>query len=277
MSREKHRISQTPAEKITSEIRGEVGEAIASWIMWRWIRQQSASLQTDDIAADMRRQDQVFLGLLSNRIHDDLVGRIAELGARKIGRVNFHFAAAKTGAFHTEVDRFIGYVERNRFIEKRNYDVSHKELTTSYGDVKFIRIKPREIATALGMALRLIKKFDRIVVGPAAPFLWREMRRKRYELTAPARVAYMLLPYLRLSNADRLTVAMKEASEEHLPMWEAIETVFDGQPGLVEVNRKWGLIRTGPATAMAVEHYPLQAITSFDSTSREDGESSDCG
>jgi hypothetical protein len=57
------------------------------------------------------------------------------------------------------------------------------------------------------------KKVDRIVLGPSAPYLWREMRKKRYQPMAPARASYVLLPYLRLSDNERVAVAAAEAAE----------------------------------------------------------------
>jgi hypothetical protein len=95
VSRQKLRVTQTPSEKIASDLRGEVGEVVTSWIMWRWTLARLHELQTDDFAADLRDPNHNILSLLASRLRDDLVARLAELSEKKIGRVNFHFASAK--------------------------------------------------------------------------------------------------------------------------------------------------------------------------------------
>src|ERR1039458_5272638 len=64
-----------------------------------------------------------------------------------------------------------------------------------------------------GHALRVMKKIDRVVLGPAAKYLWPEMRKKRYQLMNPASAAYMLVPHMNLSPEIRQRVIMEEMAE----------------------------------------------------------------
>lgn len=68
------------------------------------------------------------MSVLVNKLNDVLVARLSELGEPKIGQLTFHFAAIKLGALSTDVNAFQSFVSRHKFHEKRNYDISHKQL-----------------------------------------------------------------------------------------------------------------------------------------------------
>src|SRR6266566_6044425 len=58
---------------------------------------------------------------------------------------------------------------------------------------------------AVAHALPLIKRIDRHVLGPSAPYLWREVRKRRYQpILSPPRVAYMMVPHFHLTGEDRI-------------------------------------------------------------------------
>jgi len=263
LSRQKLRIHNTPVEKIASELRGEVGEAITSWILWRWLHAQQRGMQSEDLAADLANQELVFLQILAARINEDLVARLSELAERKIGRVNFYFAGEKLGALEAEVKAYSRFVNSKGFAEFRNYAISHKELTADWGDMKHHWLRPRVVVRAVAMALRLMKKIDRAVLGPASPFLWQEVRKRRYEFTAPPRVRYMMLPYMRLPDRVRLQVARAE-EEEGIGGWKRVDTLIDGERASVLLNKKWGLISLGNQV-LVLKSYPVQDLTSIQS------------
>ena len=149
--------------------------------------------------------------MLTTKLSDELVARLAELAEHKIGRLSFHFAALKIGKLEDRVQAYSAFISRQRFEEKRNYDISHKELPEQWSQHKHIWIRYRTLVKAIAHALRLMKMIDEIVLGPAAKYQWREMRKKRYELTSPpASAMYMLLPHLYLSPAIRQRVIMEE-------------------------------------------------------------------
>jgi len=105
----------------------------------------------------------------------------------------------------------------------------------------------------------LMKKIDRIVLGASAPFLWREMRKRRYKLVHPAKVGYMLLPYLKLSERERVRI-IEEESREGLDVWSMMETEVDGKMDKVKVCKKWGAVVLGKRLLMLRE-YPLQSLS----------------
>lgn len=149
---------------------------------------------------DFGNPDLSFLYVLKDKLEDELVARLSELAEEKIGRLNFCFAAEKLGKFHSEAADFSRHVEKNGFRQKRNQDISHKELPEKWEDHRApLHIPYRIILRAIASAVRVMKHIDRQVLGPSSPYLWRETRKRRYKpILSPARVAYMMVPHFHL-------------------------------------------------------------------------------
>ena len=113
----------------------------------------------------------------------------------------------------SSAEAFARFVRQEKLRDKRNRAISHKELPETWSERRYIHIPYLVLLQAIAIAVRLMKRIDRVFLGPAAPYLWREARKRRYLPTAPGKVAYMLLPYLRLSNRDRSTVIDAELRE----------------------------------------------------------------
>ena len=111
------------------------------------------------------------------------------------------------------------------------------------------------------MAMRLMKRIDRAVLGPAAPFLWRQARKKRYELSGAPRAMYMLVPYFHLSGAERLRIVEQEQKEGKV-VWSEMEALVDGKPNKLLVCREWGLLLLGDR-CLPLDQYPLQQLESI--------------
>lgn len=103
-----------------------------------------------------------------------------------------------------------------------------------------------------------MKKIDRIVLGPAAKYLWREMRKKRYQLMNPASAAYMLVPYMNLSPEIRQRVIMEEMAEGR-HVWSEMTTTINGQETRVSACREWGAFLLG-GRVIVLDHSPLQTL-----------------
>src|SRR5689334_19533308 len=128
MSREKLRIAQTEADNLLANLRGEVGEVITSWMLMRGVLAQARALTSGDEYADLRNQDLAVLRMVADRLEDDVVGRLSELGEYQVGRLNFHFAARKFQVLQDEAKRFTTYVSKAKMRDRRNQAISHKEL-----------------------------------------------------------------------------------------------------------------------------------------------------
>lgn len=241
MSREKLRIHQTDEDNLASNLRGEVGDIVGTWVLRRLLRAQIAVNSSGDIEKDVDDGHLGFLGMIAEKLQDSIIGQLSELAQEKIGRLNFHFAAIKLKALASEAAEFRSYVVRNKFVEKRNYSISHKELPETWTEHRHIHIPEPKVTRAVAMALHLIKKIDRHRLGPSARFLWYEMRKRRYNFAMPGRIGYMLLPYMTPSPEARQKI-IKEEENEGLEVWTEMETMVNERPATVRVAKKWGAI-----------------------------------
>ncbi len=254
----KLRVHRTITDNLTSNLRGEVGEIITTWTLWRSLRSQERSLQTEDVAKDMQNKQLTRLTILTSKLRDELVARLWELSDRKIGRLNFHFAAVKLSSFEKEARAYAKFIASHPFRKKRNHDIRHKELPERWEDHRHIHVPYCAILRALAMALRVIKAIDRSTLGPSAPYLWREVRKKRYTPMAPPKITYMILPHYRLSDAERVEVFKLELAAG-LDSWSAMPTRVDDRAAVVMASKKWGLVALGSGV-LVLPQYPLQKI-----------------
>jgi hypothetical protein len=267
MSRYKLRIHNTDIDNLVSNLRGEIGEIIFSWVLMRNLRIQANGLQTDDIERDMKNENLTTLYILIGKLRDEIVARLSELSEKKVGQLTFYFVQEKLGQFEEEVNVFKKFIDSNRFREKRNYDISHKQLPEQWSDYKHIHIPYISILKGIAIAMRLMKKIDRVVLGPSAPYLWREMRKRRYTSAIPAKACYMMLPYLRLSEKERAEIIFQEIAEGK-NVWVDMETKIDGVEVTVKACKDWGALRIGNRM-MVLPEYPLQELTSISTKTSE--------
>jgi hypothetical protein len=258
VSRQRLRVINTKLDNLISNLRGEVGEIITTWVLLRHLMAQERELRSDDIAKDMSNENLAFVSMLRNKLADEIVARLSELAEPKIGRLTFHFAAEKLKMLHAEVGAFKSFITREKFQQKRNQDISHKELPEEWATHGPIHIPYPTLRKAVGHALRLMKKIDRVVLGPSAKYVWPEMRKKRYQLFAPASAAYMMVPHMYLSTEIRQRVILEEMAEGR-HVWSDMTATINGQQMRVSVCREWGAFVWG-GEVIVLPHYPLQAL-----------------
>lgn len=215
---------------------------------------EANNLRTSDIEKDLANSRLSLLENLIDKLSDEIIACLSELAEQKVGRLTFHFAQMKLGKFEKEVEIFERFIKENRFHEKRNYDISHKELPEQWSDRKHIHIPYITLLKGLATALRLMKMIDIEVLGPSARYLWREMRRRRYSPTSPAKVGYMLLPYFWPSEDDRMQIIQEEMREGR-QVWEDMQIKVNGVETNIKACGRWG--------AIAVPGYPILLVDSF--------------
>lgn len=270
MSKKKLRIHNTGINNLVSNLRGEIGEIIFTWVLTRDLMVKESDLRTDDLEKDMADRELCTLHILIDKLNDDIAARLSELAERKVGRLNFHFVQVKLGQFQKDATAFVALIEKSRIREKRNYDISHKELPESWSDHKHIHIPYPTVLRGIASALRLMKKIDREVLGPSAPYLWRAMRKRRYSPTNPVKASYMLLPYLRLSAKERAEIIFKEMDEDRT-VWVDMESKVDGVEVTVKACKDWGAFLLGPEM-IVLPQYPLQKLENITIGSPNDEE-----
>jgi hypothetical protein len=172
--------------------------------------------------------------------------------------LSFHFAAEKLGKLHSDVDAFRSFIKREKFEQKRNQEISHKQLPEEWATHGPIYIPYPTLLRGVAHALRLMKKIDRIVLGPSAKYVWPEARKKRYQLIAPAKVAYMMVPHLNLSQEIRQKLILEEMAEGS-QLWSDMPATINGEKVIVSACRRWGAFLLG-GRMIVLPQYPLQSI-----------------
>lgn len=261
MGDNKLKIARTDANNLISNLRGEVGEVITTWLLMRHFMNAGVRLASEDIHKDLESRDLLSVNLLTDKLRDELVGRLSELAEEKVGQVTFHFAARKLGRFDDDARMFTKYIVDQRIREKRNRDVSHKQLPEQWSDHRDLHIPYKVLVRAVALALRLMKRIDRDVFGPSGPYLWREAREQRYAFMVPPRAGYMLVPYMHLSAEDRIRVLRQEL-QEGAQVWSHVSTKINGQPATVLACKKWGIIVLGDRL-LPLDQYPLIELGSI--------------
>ena len=258
VSKQKLRIANTELDNLVSNLRGEVGEVITTWVMMRHFGVMGQRLSTDDLEADLANSELSIVFLLEDKLRDELVGRLSELAERKIGQLTFYFASQKLGSLHGDCKDFGRFIVKAGIREKRNLDVSHKVLPEKWGEHRFRHIDGVQLLKATAMAVRLMKRIDRQVLGPAAPYLWREARKKRYDFNLRPRVSFPLMAHVRLSDADRVAVLQAELDEGFSTL-SLLKTKVNGETATVRASKKWGILVLGDRL-VPLEVYPLQEV-----------------
>jgi len=261
MGTKKLRIHNTETDNLISNLRGEVGEVVFAWVLMRSLMIQSAELQTQDMLKDLENPQLSVLDALADKLDDEIIARLAELAEDKVGRLNFYFVHLKIPQIKKEADEFARFVERNHFREKRNYDISHKELPEKWTERKSISIPYPTLLRGIVLALRLMRQIDATHLGPRAKYQWREMRRRRYKITYPAKAHYMLLPYLWLSPHDRSRI-IKEEKERGRDGWKDMQVEINGERKTIRTYGELGAIDLGGQVLLLDE--PFVELTSID-------------
>ena len=243
---------------LVSSLRGEVGEIITTWTAMRYLIDACRRLRSGDLAKDVWNSGLGFNRWLTDKMRDEIIARLSELGYRKAGRINFFSVTTELGQFEKETMAFTAFMKRSGFVRRRNAQISHKEMPPCWKKNFDVFVSYEKILRGLAFALVLMKKIDRRILGPASPYLWREARRKRYQPIYPAHISYNLIPYFRLKETDRIKICLQELREGYSKL-EEVSIKINGKPGKIPVCKRWGIIFLG-RRVQALPHYPLQEL-----------------
>lgn len=200
----KKTINDIDPEVLISFLRAEIGEIIDSWILYRHFKLTTQKLQTDDIVADMSSQDLNFLYMVTAKFRDDIIARISEIADKSVGQLTFHFASRKFRVFEKETEIFEQFVKENKFIDRRNNFISHKNVKPTWDENKAPdRISYVTMTKAVAMAIRLMKQFDELHHGVRIRRQWQLARKTRYDFSEPRKGQFLLLPYIVDTRVNR--------------------------------------------------------------------------
>jgi hypothetical protein len=196
MSKSTFKITST--DNLISNLRGEIGEIIASWILMRDYMIISKKLSSPDIKEDLDNQELIRIQITIDVFRNDIISRLSELSEKTFGQVNFYFASQKLKILQSEVSEFQKFIKNSKFKDRRNEYISHKKLPPNWEDHRAPhRIPYKTLLRGITISLILMKTIDTHFLGPIAKKQWMILRKKRYNLTSPPSVAYILLPYYR--------------------------------------------------------------------------------
>jgi hypothetical protein len=268
MSRKKLRIHNTDIENLVSNLRGEVGEIIVSWILWRNHLVEANSLRTGDPVADLENRRLVLLDILADKLGDEIVARLSELSEPEIGKLTFYFANEKLSGLDDQIEDFRRFVIKNRLRRKRNTDISHKELPEKWSDHREIYISYSVIVRAIAMSLRLMKLIDAKLIGPGSKYFWREIRRRRYTPTAPPKIGYWLMSHIWLPPGDREAI-VREESTAGIAKWIDMPMTINGFETTVKAYGRYGALMMSGRLVLLPEAFV--SLTSMDWPADADG------
>lgn len=201
MGDNKLKIHNTQLDNLISNLRGEVGEILLTWLILRKLQRNANHLSSPDIEKNFENAALTLLEVLIDKLENDIVARFSELAESKTTRLTFYFAQIKLEGkanIKPDVTEFKRFIEKNKFKDRRNQFISHKEIPEKRSDYKEIYIPMQTIGKCLSLAVKLMIKIDKIFLGPSTIYLWRETLKKKGEPLLPLNVNFMLLPYVKL-------------------------------------------------------------------------------
>lgn len=258
MNRKKQRLSDIDRTLLVSSLRGEVGEIITTWTAMGHLIDECRRLKSGDLEKDVWNSALAFNRWLTDKMRDEIIARLSELGYRRSGLINFFSVTTELGQLEKESTAFSAFMKKNSFLRRRNVKISHKQMPPDWQKHFDVYVSYSTLLRGLASALGLMKKIDRKILGPASRYLWKEARKKRYQPIYPPSISYNLLPYLRLEGVDRIKISLQELQEGFANL-EEISTTINGKPHKIRACKPWGVIFLG-RRVYALPAYPLQEI-----------------
>lgn len=253
---------RTNVDNLISNLRGEIGEIVDSWILMREIFITTQKIRTGDIKKDFSSPEYLKLLRIADKLKSDIIARLSELSEKKVGQINFHFASQKINTLIKETKNYQDFIKEKKFMNLRHEYISHKKLPATWEEHRApYRISDLTILKGIAKALILMKGFDQVYLGIRSKFLWYEMRKKRYDFSMSGS-GYTLLPYLKLPEKIRIYIAEIEESEGK-SIWEDDSVNINGHLTPIKLYKELGLIKIG-SNLIALPEYPIIGMKNID-------------
>jgi len=255
-------FQKTGIDNLISNLRGEIGEIVDSWILMREIFVTSRKIRTGDTKKDFSSPEYLKLLRVIDKFKNDIIARLSELSEKKVGQINFDFASQKLNTLIKETKKYQDFIKEKKFMNLRHEYISHKKLPATWEEHRApYRISDLTILKGVAKALILMKDFDQVYLGVRSKFLWYEMRKKRYDFSMPFS-GYTLLPYLRLPGKTRIYISKIE-EEQGKEIWKDESIKINNHSALVRVYKELGLVKLGDQL-IALPEYPVITIKNIE-------------
>jgi hypothetical protein len=268
----KQKINNTQLDNLISNLRGEVGDIIITWKLLLKLTRNVSYLYTPDYEKNFSNPDIALLEILIDKLENEIISRLSELSEQKIGQLTFFFAQQKLKEqvdLSQDVNDYKRFVDKEKIRDKRNQFISHKQLPETWTEHKEILISTQTLGKCLSLAVKLMIKIDKEILGPSAIFLWREVLKKSTPPIRPLNVNFMLLPHMSLDKTTRGIIIKKEI-ELGLPVFETMRAKVDGEKRDVYVCKKWGGILLDSHTLLLCDGYPITGFSKINFSNRSD-------
>ena len=263
MGNQKQRLNNTSLDNLISNLRGEVGDILFTWLLLLRLSKNYKYLQSPNIQQDLENPEMNLLAILIDKIENDIVARLSELAELKIGQLNYYFVKEKLIGrcnLQPDLDKYRKFIDNNRFGDKRNQFISHKQLPEQWTDHRTINISIPILGKCIALAVQFMIKIDKVFLGPSAIYLWHEVLKKKAHPMVPLPVNFLLLPYMKLSMESRKTIIAREM-EAGYEIWDHVNLKVNGVERDVIICKKWGAILTTPNSYFLIDDYPILELT----------------
>ena len=189
-------FDKTDIAVITSALRGEIGDIIETWTLYRDLHDTCQSLRSENIEIDLKNQELLKIRVIKKKLKNQIISALSELAEKKYGQITFSFACNKLGCYQQDCITYQEFIKANDFKSQRNEFISHKNLPPKFEDWKGeYKISNLTIVKAIAKAIILMKNIDKEILGPEFNFMWHTTRKYRYNYTMSGKVKHILLPY----------------------------------------------------------------------------------
>lgn len=188
-------FDRTDSELIISSLRGEIGDIIETWTLYRDLEITCKFLKSGDLTTDSKNQELIKTQVLKKKLKDYIISALSELAEKKYGQITFAFACDKLNSYKKECNDYQQFINEYNFKSHRNQFVSHKSLPDTFENfVGEYRIIFNNFKSHC-QSYYTNKKIDSDFIGSGYNLLWHATRQHRYDYTISGKVKHILLPY----------------------------------------------------------------------------------
>lgn len=192
------KIENTDLNLLLSELRGEIGGIIETWIFYRDHKIIVSHLSTNNFEIDLKNRELNKFIRMKKRYEDEIISRLSELAHKSYGKVNFYFTIRALKKFDSEFKDYEDFITSHKIKARRDEYISHKKMPQKNEIQRGeYHINYQTIIKAIVRAIMLMKMIDNEVYGDITKLQWKQVRKLRYDFELPLEANYKILNYIR--------------------------------------------------------------------------------
>ena len=112
MSKKKPLTAEIDRILLVSALRGEVGDIITTWTALGQLIDECKRLKSGDPNKDIWNDELANKRWLADKLRDEIISRLAELGNKKTGRINFYSVALWLKKIEKNADVYNAFMKK---------------------------------------------------------------------------------------------------------------------------------------------------------------------